>query len=90
MTFDEVIALLEAEGGVRGATSRHGQFWYGARGLNFVACCGSDDRAYNRHEFIAVGPHGGRSYLCLNRETRLISCGPRGYHHTHPDVPACV
>ena len=48
------------------------------------------DQTYEWHEYIARTSRGAYYYIGMSQRTRLITCGPKGYHWYREDVPACV
>ncbi len=88
MERDEVMALLEQMGGVRGETC-YGANFDRSGGMRFRLCCGSDTPEYPHRDYAARGPRVVVVYLSLNRQTGLITCGPKGVHHVTGTEP-CV
>ena len=92
LSFDEVIAQFEAEGGVRGKTTLPRSAYYeAAKNLRFVRClCGWNDAEYGYHEYIGRTPRGAVYYIGMRLGTKSITCGPKGYHYYRTHVPVCV
>jgi hypothetical protein len=90
MQIEEVVQLLEREGGTRGKTASPGSTYYeAAKSLDFVPCrCSDRDQDYRGHDYIARSPNGTYHYIGINLR-KQISCGPKGYHH-YSGTPACI
>ena len=74
----------------RGETAQPGHPSYEAGcSLHFHLChCGHADPSYGVWEFAAVGRRGGGYYVGVNRPTRIISVGRKGYHW-RTGTPVC-
>ncbi len=92
LTAEEAITWLESQGGRRGATATPGGSYYSTVSrLRFVRCtCAWQDTSYGCHEFIARTSRGSCYYIGLSRSRGMITCGPKGYHWYHPEVPECI
>jgi hypothetical protein len=91
LTFREVMARLQAQGGTPGMTARRGRDYEQAQELQFTLCRHSvEDRGYGSTDYIAACPRGGHLYVVLNHRTWIITCRRKGYHFWHPEVPPCV
>lgn len=92
ITAEEAITWLESQGGRRGKTvTPGGSYYQTVSGLRFIRCaCAWEDPSYRCHEFIARTSRGTCYYIGLGRKSGLITCGPKGYHFLHGEVPECV
>lgn len=92
MSADEVIATLVSQGGRTGATAQAGSSYFqSASRVRFVLCqCSVNDESYGCREYIARTSRGGCIYISLNLRTRLITCGPKGYHWCRENFPECI
>lgn len=89
MTFEEVLRILQDQGGRLGTTC-NGAFAGRAGALTFTRCCGSDRPDAGFEEYIARGKLGGIVHLSLNRDTGLITCGPKVYRHRRGHRATCL
>lgn len=80
------------EGGHLGKTATpDGSYYRTASKLRFVPCrCGWDDRSYACHDYIARTSRGTCYYVSHNLKTGLVTCGPKGYHYSRPNIPECI
>jgi len=92
MDIRQVIELLVAEGGKIGKTAMpESNYYRTASGLDFQLCrCAMSDPSYRCHEYIARNSRGTCYYVSLNPANGLVTCGPKGYHYSHPDRPECI
>ena len=93
MDIEEVINILLDEGGIRGRTASPGSSYYQrARGLEFVRCeCSHRARtpAMPGYDYIARTARGAYLYVGINSRSRIVSCGPKGFHKLNGTRP-CI
>jgi hypothetical protein len=93
MTFNNILGEIQRQFPLAflGKTCQLGSVYFKcAHSLCFSLCqCSASHPEYNAIEYIACGKRGGRWYIGYSNISRMITCGPKGFHYYHTELPSC-